>query len=391
MAITLAYLNETLQKDYLPGFKAQLNEESSYFYKLMEKNGDPAMGADSTFLVTFGRSGGIGNRAEDGDLPTASAAGRKQISVVPKNFYARIGLSDRLIKSGKTGAAFVNALDLEMEEIFRDSKDSLNRQLFGDGKGILSTVKTAATTKDNFVVNSAKFLAPNQLIDIIDATDGTTVLKTKALVKNVDKETNTVTIDSTVTVDVGDMLVTTGAYNLEITGLDAIMTPNNTIYGINRATNSWFNPGVITCSESVLLDEDVMERAVQRTDLESGKEPEIILAGYTAFRVLKNYLSQFQRYSTIDTRYDAGHKTMSYDGIPVERDKYQGENTMDFLNIKDTFSLLSIGELFDWMDGDGAVLSRVANKAMYEAVLTSYAEVMCKQPGANVRIKGIVK
>ena len=138
MAVSLAYLNETLQKDYLPGFKAQLNEELSYFYKLMEKNTDPALGADSTFLVTFGRSGGIGNRAEDGDVPTAKAAGRKQISVVPKNFYARISLSDRLIKSGKTGAAFINSLDLEMEEAFRDSKDSLNRQLFGDGTGTLA-------------------------------------------------------------------------------------------------------------------------------------------------------------------------------------------------------------------------------------------------------------
>lgn len=51
MAVTLAYLNETLQKDYLPGFVAQLNEESSYLYKLMEKNTSPALGADSTFLV----------------------------------------------------------------------------------------------------------------------------------------------------------------------------------------------------------------------------------------------------------------------------------------------------------------------------------------------------
>ena len=52
--------------------------------------------------------------------------------------YARISLSDRLIKSGATGAAFVNALDLEMKEIFRDAKDNLNRQMFGDGKGTLA-------------------------------------------------------------------------------------------------------------------------------------------------------------------------------------------------------------------------------------------------------------
>lgn len=107
--------------------------------------------------------------------------------------------------------------------------------------------------------------------------------------------------------------------------------------------------------------------------------------------MLKNYLAQFQRYSEIETRYDAGHITMSYNGIPVEQDKYQGDTTMDFLNIADTFELLSIGELFDWMDMDGAILKPVANRAAYEAILTNYAEIMCKQPGANTRITNITQ
>jgi len=389
MAVTLAYLNETLQHDYLPGFKSQINEESSYFYKLMEKNTDPALGADETFLVTFGRSGGVGNRAEDGDLPTAKAAGRKQISVAPKNFFARIALSERLIKSGKTGAAFVNALDLEMQEIFRDSKDSLNRQMFGDGTGVLTTVKTGVTS-DTFVVNDAKFLAENMVVDILDVTDGTTYLKESALIEAVDDETNTITIDSSVTVDVGDKIITHGSYNLEITGLNKIMTADNSIYGLDRTTNKWFNPRTLTCSDAVLLDDDMMEKAVQKSSLKSGKKPEIILAGFTAYRTLKNYLSQYQRYSEMATRYDAGHVTMSYDSIPVEQDMFQSDNVMDFLNIQDTFSLLSIGELFSWSDLDGSVLKHVAGKAQYEAFLSSYAEIMCNQPNKNVRIKGIV-
>lgn len=390
MAVSLAYLNEILQKDYLPGFKAQLNEELSYFYKLMEKNTDPALGADSTFLVTFGRSGGIGNRAEDGNVPAAKSAGRKQISVSPKNFYARIALSDRLIKSGKTGAAFVNALDLEMEECFRDSKDSLNRQLFGDGTGTLTTVKTAvAVADDEVVVNDTKFLYPNMVVDVIAIADGT-VTKSGLVIENVNEATGTITFDATTTAAEGDRIVTSGSYNLEITGLKKIMTAGNSIYGVDRATNSWFNPGTLTASSSVLLDDDLMEKAIQKVDLKSGKKPEIILGGYLATRVLKNYLAQYQRYTTIDTRYDAGHSTMSYDGIPVETDKYQDDDVMDFLNIQDTFTMLSIGELFDWMDLDGAVLKAVSGKAQYEAILTSYAEVMCKQPGANVRINGIV-
>lgn len=385
MAVSLAYLNEILQKDYLPGFTAQLNEESSYFYKLMTKNTTPAMGADGTFLVTYGRSQGIGNRAEDGDVPTAGAAKRKQISVVPKNFYARIALSDRLIKSSSGGASFVNALDQEMNEIMRDSKDSLNRQMFGNGKGAMATLVGAASGT-TATVDDAKFLAVNQRVDIVNPTNGS-VSTTNLVITNVDDETNEVTFDGAATGAEGHIIVTHGAYGLEITGLGALLTPNNTIYGVDRSQNKWFNPGFKDAT-GLAMDDDLMELAIQRVDMKAGSQPDIIISGYQAYRALKNYLSQFQRYTETETRYAAGHRTLSYDGIPVERDKYQGDTTMDFLKM-DTFELMSIGQLFDYMNMDGNVLKAVSGKAMYEAILTSYAEIACKFPGANMRITNI--
>ena len=388
MAVTLAYLNEILQKDYLPGFIAQLNEEASYFYKLMEKNTSPAMGSEETFLVTFGRSGGIGNRTEGGDVPQPNSAGRKQISVSPKNFYARIALSDRIIKSSKTGASFISALDQEMNEILRDSKDSLNRQMFGDGRGVLATVKTAGTTTSSITVNDPKFLATNQVVDIIATATGNAVVKSNAMITSVDEDTGVITLDSTTTVAVGDMIVTAGAWNLEVTGLEKIMSKDNTLYGIDRNVNKWFNPAIIDLSSKTIND-NYMEEAIQKVDLKSGSKPDIILSGYQAYRALKNYLSTFQRYMEIETRYDAGHKTLSYDGIPVERDKYQNDTTMDLLKM-DSFTLLSIGELFSYMNLDGNIMKAVSGKAQYEAILTSYAEIMCKSPRSNLRIKNIV-
>jgi len=392
MTISIANLNAILQNDYLPGFKSQLNEELSYFYKLMEKNTSPSMGANETFLVTFGRSGGIGSRTELGTLPTAAAASRLQINVVPKNLYARISLSDRLIKSSATGASFVNALDLEMKEMFRDAKDNLNRQMFGDGTGTLALCTEAAAQNATVIaVDNTRYFAEGMVIDTIDATTSA-AKNTGRTITAINEANSTITVTPKLgeATAANDAICISGSYGLEITGLDAIMTPNNTIYGVNRANNTWFNPGAINAN-GVALDDETMEQAIQRVDLKSGKKPEVILAGYRAYRVLKNYLAQFQRYSEIETRYDAGHITMSYNGIPVEQDKYQGDTTMDFLNIADTFELLSIGELFDWMDMDGAILKPVANTAAYEAILTNYAEIMCKQPGANTRITNITQ
>lgn len=394
MTISIANLNAILQNDYLPGFKSQLNEELSYFYKLMEKNTSPSMGANETFLVTFGRSGGIGSRAELGALPDAAAANRLQINVVPKNLYARISLSDRLIKSSATGASFVNALDLEMKEMFRDAKDNLNRQMFGDGTGTLALCTAVEAQGDTVIaVDNTRYFAEGMVIDTIDVQAVPIAAEnTGHTITAIDEANSTITVTPALTgaTAIGDAICISGSYGLEITGLDAIMTPNNSIYAVNRATNTWFNPGAINAN-GVALDDEIMEQAVQRVDLKSGKKPEVILSGYRAYRVLKNYLAQFQRYSEIETRYDAGHITMSYNGIPVEQDKYQGDTTMDFLNIADTFELLSIGELFDWMDMDGAILKPVANRAAYEAILTNYAEIMCKQPGANTRITSITQ
>ena len=394
MTISIANLNAILQNDYLPGFKSQLNEELSYFYKLMEKNTSPSMGANETFLVTFGRSGGIGSRTELGTLPDAAAANRLQISVVPKNLYARISLSDRLIKSSATGASFVNALDLEMKEMFRDAKDNLNRQMFGDGTGTLALCAAAVAAGQTVIaVDNTRYFAEGMVIDTIDVQANPIAAENIGhTIIAINEANSTITVDPALTgaTAANDAICISGSYGLEITGLDAIMTPNNTIYTVNRANNTWFNPGAIDATR-VALDDEIMEQAIQRVDLKSGKKPEVILAGYRAYRVLKNYLAQFQRYSEIETRYDAGHVTMSYNGIPVEQDKYQGDTTMDFLNIADTFELLSIGELFDWMDMDGAILKPVADTAAYEAILTNYAEIMCKQPGANTRITNITQ
>ena len=388
MAVSIAQLNEILQKDYLPGFVAQLNEQMSYFYKLMEQKEIETSGSDFTFLATYGRSGGVGMISENGDLPTPNAAGRKQISASAKDFGARFAMTERLMRAS-TGAAFVDALDLEMKELQRDSKDNYNVQMFGDGSGVRATVTEASTTA-TFTVDNAAYLFPNQIIDIIDESALPTVTKLEEAAKiiNIDRKAGTVTIDSAVTVAIGDIVTIANSYNKEITGLKAIMTKDNTIYNVNRANNKWFNPNTLAASGSVLLDDDLMEQALQEVDFESGKEPDVILSGYKAFRTLKNYLSEFQRYVEINTRYDAGHKTMSYNGIPIERDKYQTTDVMDFLNME-SFKLRSMGSLFDWMARDGSILTRVANKPAYEATLLSFAEIQCDHPASNCRISGI--
>ena len=46
---------------------------------------------------------------------------------------------------------------------------------------------------------------------------------------------------------------------------------------------------------------------------------------------------------------------------------------------------------FDWMDEDGAVLSRVPGKAIWSASLSRYCDLGCSKPRGNVRLTGVTE
>lgn len=54
------------------------------------------------------------------------------------------------------------------------------------------------------------------------------------------------------------------------------------------------------------------------------------------------------------------------------------------------FKLYQMSE-FDWLDKDGAVMSRVPNKAAYEATLYKYADLGCSKIKGQTKITGIIE
>lgn len=383
MAIAIAAANEVLQNHYLPGFQAQINDKMSYFYKLIEKQQQTTSGEQFQWLARYGRSGGKGSTAEGADLPEAGARSRIQVISSPKNFYGRLQISDRLIKASQGAASFLDELTQQMEELMLDSKDDLSRQLYGDGTGLITTI-TAGVTGTTITVADATFLNAGIRINIKDSSQVDKYASVSVV--DVNKVTGEVTLASSVTVVNTDEIYQAGSYNAEITGLGAIMQSGNTLYNIDRSTNSWFNANVYNLGAD--LDDSAMNYAIQTVDKEAGEKPDIIVAGYGAYRNLVDYLSAFQRYNEIETRYAAGHKALHYRDIAVEEDKYQTDDVMDFLTTQ-YFKLMHIGENFAWMDMDGSILNRVPNKPAYEATLVLYAELCNKYPKAQFRFTNI--
>ena len=67
---TISAVQEALKEFYIHGLRYQLNDKASAFLAQIEKNTDNVVGKEVVLAMRYGRVGGIGNRADDGTLPT---------------------------------------------------------------------------------------------------------------------------------------------------------------------------------------------------------------------------------------------------------------------------------------------------------------------------------
>jgi hypothetical protein len=84
---------------------------------------------------------------------------------------------------------------------------------------------------------------------------------------------------------------------------------------------------------------------------------------------------------------DGGFTGLEYNGIPVVADEMMPPYTMFFVDTNH-LQLMQMGD-WNWMDRDGAVLSRVANSDAYEAVLYWYADLACDKPKAHAFLRDV--
>lgn len=284
--------------------------------------------------------------------------------------------------------AFADQLKMQMEDLLTDSKDMLRRMLVGDSKGVIATVADDATANATVEVDNTIALYPGQYIDIL-TSDGDTKKVDKKEIVNVDKVNNTITLESAVTVVATDIVTLAGNYNNEFCGLKDIFTLDSSIYGINRSTYKWFNPiveDIYSGGVAQALDTIDMQKVMDDIEDTVGEPINMII---TTPGVLRAYVDHEKTYKT-NIEYmtvDGGFKLASYSGTPISKEKYAQKERMKFLNTKHI--LIAQLDDWDWLDKDGNVLSRISNKAAYEATLVKYAELICRKMASQGELKGI--
>lgn len=440
-AAILSTYDEVLKTFYLPAIQEQLNHET-FLADRIEVNEEDVSGKNATIEMHYGRSTGTGARADNGSLPTAGYQKYKTATVPMKYQYGRVSFSGPTIAATRDEkGSYARVIDAEITGIVKDLSKEVNRQLWGAGYGMLGHCVGADTTAielaKSYMGNTwgdgfgstfgGKYFKENSSGNVAIAASFSNTAAADLTVDDTDINVTAVTVGTTTdtltntspgqSTAEGDFLVRAGnlatfaaasggaSGRLEMMGLRGIVDNQNIEYinmydstnrvnmdvpdplqGLDVASYTWWVANVDTHSSGRYLGQraltlKLMQEMFDNVEEEAGVGygPDAIMTTRAIRREYLEQVSTDRRYvqSSEPIVFDGGFRGLEYNGIPLMTDNDAIDGEMYFLTMKD-LQLYRMSD-YEWMDRDGAVLSRITGYDAYEAVLYRYAELGCKR------------
>ena len=435
----LSNYDEVLKTFYLPAIQDQLNQDN-ILSDLIDVNEKDISGKNAKIECHYGRTKGLGARADGGGLPEGDYQKFKQATVGMKYNYGRVVFSGPTIAATRDEkGAYARVVDREITGIVQDMQKEINRQLWGCGYGVLARWLTGAGTtvtvqkkyRGNTVggdgfgstfgakyleeISSGVWNIPNSATAAITTmTVGTTDIAdtTWAVVESDDYDTITVADTSTPiggtyivrkgSSRTGTASTAAGYARLEMMGLRGIVTDedldqiavfnasvagfgvNDPFQGLATATYTWWKANIDKHASGRYagqraLNLTLFQKMFDKVEKKAGKEygPDLIL---TTAAIRREYIELMlaDRRQVNEMKIEGGWKGISYNGVMFYVDPNDAiDGEIYFLTTRD-LQLYRMSD-YDWMSKDGAVLSRLSGYDAYEAVLFRYAELGCNR------------
>ena len=146
MATNLSTLSNILKEYYLGPVTEQLNNEVLLLSRLESKSED-LVGRRAYVPLHYGRSAGVGARAEAAALPTAGNQQYEKAVYDLKYLYGRIEVTGpSMAKTKNEAGAFLQALKSELDGIRNDLRKDLARQVYGKGDARITSASAVTGT-----------------------------------------------------------------------------------------------------------------------------------------------------------------------------------------------------------------------------------------------------
>lgn len=245
---TLAAADAILKDDYVGPVVEQLNQKT-YMLDQIERDSDHIdhTGRRVIFPVHTSRNRGRGGRSDGGTLPNAGLQAW-QDAIVPITYqFQSMEITDGAIEASKTNeGAFLSILTAETKGMAQDFKKDMNRQIFGEGNGLLATLKATAEETKTLELDSVQYIAVGDPVDVLVKATGekSEGIEAVTVVKREGGATKKIELSEKVkkaTTSYGVYI--SGNRNNEINGLRNIVNTSRELHKINSATagNEFWN------------------------------------------------------------------------------------------------------------------------------------------------------
>lgn len=362
--IMTSAIGELLKKNIAPTIEPQFNEDS-YMLSNIPKNKRSGFKNNTIYLdLRRSRNESIASiAAATTSLPTAGSQKRSQASVNDTYTFGTFQLDMRTLAHAEGNEdSIVNILTEETEGLRKDMAKDLNRQLFGDGTGVLATVASNSAAKI-ITVDSTKYIYEGQLLNI-----GGDLVE----VDQVTSDT-TFTVLANVTVVAAETVIKSEG-NAEMNGLAlAVGTGNfeNITVASNNFWKSYVDATVETYTTATALEADM--RTAKTAVNKYGKVSTIL----TTYELRDGYINlnvTNQRF--VDSMELKGGFGMAptFDGLPVVADFDCQTGVMYNLDW-DALSL-EYTKPMEFMDSGNGVLVPIPQKTYSEATLYVFGNTL---------------
>ena len=387
MSVTTATFDSVLKDDYQGLLRDQINLETSAFFNKVEQTEKYIEGGKRVVkLAPYGVNGGFGAGTESGSLPVPGGNKFAQFISNIKDLRGVIRFTDKVMKASKTSkAAFVSAFDAETTGIKKHAQMSYGRQGYTDGTGLL-TLCGATNASLTVVVASCQYLVEGMVIDILDTSGAVIVNGTQRRIAAVNRAAKTIVLDGTavVTTIVTDFITEQGAYNNELTGMEAVYAQTGNLYTLSKVTYPWLKPYVYPNAGA--MDEQYIIDVMNYVEEFYGSKMDLIVCNPAVYSEFYAYNASIKRANNT-MKIAGGFTALSINEVPMVKDKNIKKGVMKLLDTTQ-WKMHTFGD-WEWMEDNGKILDKVAGYAMWEAVLLKYAELICDHPGGQAEISGI--
>jgi hypothetical protein len=374
MAATLATIEPYLKEVYTGKIRRQLNDEITTLKRVTRSGAGVTSeigGKYVTFPVHTRRNAGIGSRNEMDPLPTPGQQGYAAARIGLKHGYGGFQITGQAIDlANKDQQAFAKSMDEEMERLKTDVRKDMNRQIYGDGTGAISTVRAIGTGVTVVPVVDARLFQMDEVVDIY--TLPSTAVVTNRVVTAIDLTpgANTITLSgATFNVAVGQVIVRAGSLSKEITGFAAIVNNTGTLYNINPTTEpEWKAEVDSNAGTPRAISEGLMQLMVDKIRTRGGKTT-VIFQSLGVRRSYANLLMQLRQ--VVNTqKFTGGFSGLAFTTengeIPVVADIDAPLGTQYFIN-EEALTFYR-DEEWNWLDRDGSMFKQVRDaNGVYDA------------------------